>query len=896
MLEKIDKFKRTILGPELSLEERISRIVLLLMFVGSVIGMGRVGFGVTPVVLFALVPMCIVAGIALYMSVRWRQTKKASWMLILINNVILFPLVFIMSGGVESGTPVWFVMGLVYIFLLFKGKEVVIAMAISMVSFLITYVVSYMFPQIVMVVNKEYSFVDSYITLMNVSLFIGLLTKIQFWTYDRERRLAEEQRDEIEQIAHSKDVFFANMSHEIRTPINTIIGLNEMILREDISDEIAENAINIQNAGKMLLTTINDILDLSKLESGKMEIVPAQYEISSMFSDLVNLIWIRAHQKELEFKVDIDPKIPSMLYGDEVRIKQVVTNILTNAVKYTEKGSVTLTAKAERTAPNEILLHISVTDTGMGIRKEDMENLFSSFRRVDETQNRNIEGTGLGLNISKQLVEMMGGKLTVDSVYHQGSTFTVEVKQRIVNANPIGAISFATQRKLDYRSRYKQTFMAPDAKVLVVDDNEMNRMVAVKLLRGTGMQIETAKSGKECLKKTAESLYHVILMDHLMPDMDGEETMRAIRSQARGFCQKVPIIALTANVMSNAEQVYRDMGFDGYLAKPINSTLLEASLLKYLPDELIEYTAEENTEDQEENTVRQVTGARKRKIAVTADCICDLPKDLLTQYRIRLMYCYVHTKEGRFCDLFEVSSDSILEYLKTEGNYAHSSIAEPSEYEYFFSDVLQTAEHVIHITATSGLSNAYPNAFQASRSFDDVTVIDSTHISSGHGLMVLRAAMLAEEEKSVEEICKDLERFKDVVCSNFLVPSTESLYRNGKVSGAVHNVCRMLNLHPVLHMSQNELKLWKIEMGNIVKARHKYVRKLMSRHKQIDKSILFLTYAGCTVSQLEEIMQEVEKYAHFEKVVMQKASATVSGNCGVGAFGLIYVRKRVEGK
>ena len=892
MRKKIDKYMQIVLSPELSLEERISRIVLLLAFIGSVIGMGRVSLGVTPIVLIALLPMCIVAAVALYMSVKRRQTKAASWMLIIIYNVVLFPLVFIMSGGVESGTSVWFVLGLVYIFLLFKGKEVAVAFVISMLSFLITYIVSYTYPQIVMSASKEYSFVDSYVTLLNVSLFIGLLTKIQFWTYDRERRLAEQQRDEIEQIARSKDAFFANMSHEIRTPINTIIGLNEMILREDISDEIAENAINIQNASKMLLTTINDILDLSKLESGKMEIVPTQYEISSMFSDLVNLIWIRAHQKELEFKVDIDPQIPSMLYGDEVRIKQVVTNILTNAVKYTEKGSVTLTAKAEQTAPDGVLLRISVADTGMGIRKEDMENLFTSFKRVDVTQNRNIEGTGLGLNISKQLVEMMGGRLTVDSVYHQGSTFTVEIKQRIVNVQPIGAISFAAQRKLDYRSRYKQNFTAPDARVLVVDDNEMNRMVVIKLLRGTGMQIETAANGKECLRKTAESLYHVILMDHMMPDMDGEETMKAVRSQAKGFCQKVPIIALTANVMGNAEQVYQDMGFDGYLAKPINSTLLEAGLLKYLPNELIEYTAEEDEEEQEENIVRQVTGARRRKIAITADCICDLPKDLLTQYHIRLMYCYVHTKEGRFCDLFEVSSDSILEYLKTEGNYARSSTAEPSEYEYFFSDVLQTAEHVIHITATTDLSGAYPNALQASRSFDNVTVVDSTHISSGHGLMVLRAAMLAEEGKGVEEICRDLERYKDAVCSNFLVPSTESLYRNGKVSGTVHKVCHGLNLHPVLHMSQNELKLWKIEVGNMNRVRHKYVKELMSHHRQMDKSILFLTYAGCTVSQLEEIMEEVEKYAHFEKVVMQKASATVSSNCGVGVFGLMYVRKK----
>lgn len=893
MIKRMRRFWKALFHEKLNLEERISRIVLLFAFIGSIIGMGRVACGVTPVVLSALVPMCIVAAAALYLAADG-QTKRASWLLVLTYNIILFPLVFVMSGGVDSGTPVWLVLGLVYIFVLFKGRDVPIAMGISLVSFLLTYVVSYLHPQILVTASREYSYLDSYVTLLVVSCFVGLLMRIQFVTYDKERRLAEQQKEEIEQIARSKDAFFANMSHEIRTPINTIIGLNEMILREDISDEIAENAINIQNAGKMLLTTINDILDLSKLESGKMEIVPARYEISAMFSDLVNLIWIRAHQKELEFKVDIDPEIPSMLYGDEVRIKQIVTNFLTNAVKYTAKGSVTLTAKAERTAPDEILLRISVSDTGMGIRKEDLNNLFSSFKRVDERENRNIEGTGLGLNIAKQLAEMMGGKLSVDSVYHQGSVFTLEVRQRIVNVRPIGAISFAAQKQLDYRSKYKQSFTAPDAVILVVDDNEMNRMVAVKLLRGTGMTVETAQSGRECLRKTAEKLYHVILMDHMMPDMDGEETMRAVRTQARGYCQKTPIIALTANVMTNAEQVYHDMGFDGYLAKPINSALLEASILKYLPPELVEYTAGEEQDDGgEENAVRQVSGVRKRKIAVTADCICDLPRELLERYQIKLMYCYVHTKEGRFCDLSEVSSDSILEYLKTEGNYAHSSTAEPEKYEYFFSDALQEAEHVLHITATVALSGAYPNALQASRSFDNVTVFDSSHISSGHGLMVLRAAELAEQGRSVEEICRDLEEFREFVCSNFLVPSTDALYRNGKVGGAVHRLCRGLNLHPVLHMAQNELKLWKIETGNIRRARKRYVKALME-HGRIDRRILFLTYAGCTARQLEEIQEEVEKYAHFEKVVLQKASATVSGNCGMGVFGLMYIRKKNE--
>lgn len=892
MKKKIQRFMRNLFPGQLDFKERINRMVMLLVFASSVIGIILVLPGADPKVLYSLVPICVLSGISIRITLSQGDSKKASWLLVVGTNVGFFPMLFINSGGTESGMPVWFVLGLVYIFLLFEGRDFWITMTLSLLSFLGTYLLCYYRPYLVPESTRFYSFSDSFVALVCVSLFIGILLKIQSKTYEQEKQAAEAQKKEVEQIARSKDTFFANMSHEIRTPINTIIGLNEMILREDISDEIAENAINIQNASKMLLTTINDILDLSKLESGKMDIVPTQYEISSMFSDLVNLIWIRAHQKNLEFKVDIDPEIPSMLYGDEVRIKQVVTNMLTNAVKYTSSGSVTLSTKGERVAADQILLRISVQDTGMGIRKESLDDLFSSFKRVDESDNRHIEGTGLGLNISRQLVEMMGGKISVDSVYHQGSTFTVEVKQRIVNVRPIGVINFAAQKQPGHRAVYRQSFIAPDARVLVVDDNSMNLMVVVKLLRDTRVKVDTAESGREALQKTAENTYHVILMDHMMPEMDGVATLRAVRSQTKGFCQKTPVIALTANVMSDAEQVYRNMGFDGYLAKPISAPLLEAGLLKYLPPTLIEYMAQDDGDGTDNmEGLNQISSARKRKIAITADCICDLPKNLLERFHIRLMYCYVHTGEGRFCDLFEISSDSLLAYLQKDGSHSHSSTADPSEYEYFFAETLKEAEHVIHITATADLSGAYPNATQAAKTFDNVTVIDSAHISSGHGLMVLYAARLAEEGYGVDEICEALDEYRERVFSNFLVPGTATLYRNGKVSGAVHRLCTVLKLHPVLSMSRNKLKLWCIESGNMHRVISLYIKKLFKHSRQIDTSILFVTYAGCSVKQIDEIVEITEKYIHFDQVILQKASATVSCNCGVGTFGLMFVRK-----
>ena len=893
MFKRIRTYVQSKFGSELDIHEKTVCFVLVLAFAMSLAGMCRVFFGADMRILFALAPMCFVSGTALRLAVQQHKWKQACWLLIAVSNTVLFPMLFVTGGGLESGTPYYFVFGLAYVFLLLHGKELVGGLFLSFAGLFVAFYISYRNPDVVLPVHgRSYDYIDSFLAILMVGCFIGIVVQVRTLTYNREKKLAEEQKTELEQVVHSKDTFFANMSHEIRTPINTIIGLNEMILREDISDEIAENAINIQNASKMLLTTINDILDLSKLESGKMEIIPTQYEVSSMFSDLVNLIWIRAHQKELEFKVDIDPNIPSMLYGDEVRIKQVITNMLTNAVKYTETGSVTLSAKAERISPVTILFRISVIDTGKGIRKESLEDLFRSFKRVDETVNRNIEGTGLGLSISKQLLDMMGGEISVDSVYHKGSTFTIELQQDIVNSRPIGMIDFAAQKQLGNREKYKQAFVAPDAKVLVVDDNDMNRMVAKKLLRGTKAKVETVGSGKECLEKTAGETYHVIFMDHMMPDMDGEETLKALRAQTKGFCQKVPVVALTANVMANADQIYQEMGFDGYLAKPINAALLEASLLKYVPPDLIEYMSEEDLSDSGDvSAVSQITSARKRKIAITADCICDLPKELLERFQIRLMYCYVHTREGRFCDISEVSSDSLLEYLQVEGNHAHSSTAPPSEYEYFFADMLGRAEQVIHITATTDLSGAYPYALQASKSFDNVTVIDSGHISSGHGLMVLFAAKMAEEGKSVKVICDSMKEFGNLVCSNFLVPSTESLNRNGKVNGVVHKICSALQLHPVLYMSKNKLKVWKIEIGNMRQVNRRYVKKLLHHSNDIDTRILFLTYAGCSMSQLDVILEEVKKYVDFQKIVVQKASATVSSNCGVGTFGLMFLRK-----
>ena len=850
--------------------------------------------------LFSNLPLIVVlvtlfGGLAaLGLMVIAKKTGKVevcSCILIFLLNSVILPLAFFTSGGVKSGISAWFVLGLFIVFLLIKGKMFWPMLGISLASVLFCYLYSFYHPKAVVPLKDEWtSYEDIIFSILIVTIIIGLIVRFQNRVYESEQKKVVEQNKELEKLSNTRNSFFTNMSHEIRTPINTIIGLNEMILRDNISEEIAENAIHIQNASKMLLALINDILDMSKIESGKMEIVPIQYETGSMFSELVNLIWIRAHEKKLEFKLDISPDIPSMLYGDEVRIKQVVTNLLTNAVKYTQKGYISLTARSEQKENNKVLLTISVKDSGIGIRKEDMQRLFNSFQRVDEGTNAGIEGTGLGLSISHQLVEMMDGKITVDSIYQKGSVFTLQIEQDIVDGNPMGHMDFMTRGSAHRRKKYKQIFEAPDARVLVVDDNEMNLLVVKKLLRETRIQVDLAKSGKECLELTKQHFYHVVFMDHMMPEMDGVETLQCMTQQENGLCRETPVIALTANVVAGAEQNYRNKGFQSYLAKPINGTLMEAMLLKFLPKELVEYNAVE-TEEETENLIQNITSSKRKKIHITTDCVCDLPKEFLDHYGIGTMYCYVHTNQGRFCDINEITSDNLLEYLATEEGKARSQTASVEEFETFFSNALSIGERVIHISTAQRTGGGYKVAQMAAQGFDNVTVVDSGHLSSGLGLIVLRAAHLAKSGRSVEEIINDLEKMKANVATSFVVPSAEALYRNGKISYNVMKICDVLDLHLVLAVKKSKLLLSKVKSGSMKRVYTDYIREQFKGKKNIDTRILFVTYAGCSSKQLREFKDEIMKYQKFERIVFQKASATISSNCGLGTMGVLYIKK-----
>lgn len=437
-------------------------------------------------------------------------------------------------------------------------------------------------------------------TFSGMILALGLIFLLVFATINTIHEILHLEREK--QIAlmsnEMKGKFLARMSHEIRTPINSVLGMNAMVLRESTERKIKEYAMDIQNAGQNLLSIINDILDFSKIDSGKMEIIPVTYDLSSMIHDVVNMISIKADAKALTLNIYVNEKLPSQMIGDDVRIRQILVNLLTNAVKYTEQGTVTFHVDGEITG-NTARLKFKVEDTGIGIKEEDLEKLYQEFERIEEARNRNIEGTGLGMSIAVQLLELMGSKLTVESTYGKGSCFSFELKQEVADARPIGNLEERIQKQAE-EYEYHVTFMAPDAQILIVDDNPVNRKVFINLLKETMVNIDEASGGAECLEKIREKRYDVIFLDHMMPDMDGVETLHHMKEETDHFCVGTPVIALTANAISGAREMYLAEGFDAFISKPIVSEKLEKLLLEKLPSSLITYHQKEGKEQPKE--------------------------------------------------------------------------------------------------------------------------------------------------------------------------------------------------------------------------------------------------------------------------------------------------------
>ena len=431
----------------------------------------------------------------------------------------------------------------------------------------------------------------------------------------------EQARQEAWRANRVKSDFLANVSHEIRTPINAVLGFDEMILRESREEDVLSYAKNIKSSGHALLALVNDILDLSKIEAGKMEIVTAEYDVAGSISGLLKMIAPRAAEKGLKLTCKVDESIPRRLIGDEVRIEQVLTNLLTNAVKYTKQGEVILEVQLEKQSQDGITLLYAVKDTGIGIKDEDKEKLFSEFSRVEGEQTHRIEGTGLGLPISMKCLMLMGSTLEVESVFGKGSKFYFRLDQKVADQAPIGNFEEAVEREKKEIAVFQEDFTAPEARILVVDDVDLNLKVFVGLLKKSKMQIETATSGLQAIEKIREKSYDCIFMDHQMPEMDGIETLERLQRDPEAKIDQIPVIALTANAIAGARENYLKKGFSDYLSKPIDGWELLKMLHKWLPqDKIQERTQEQDDmpdvfeflpEESEEDSAENLPGSEK---------------------------------------------------------------------------------------------------------------------------------------------------------------------------------------------------------------------------------------------------------------------------------------------
>lgn len=514
---------------------------------------------------------------------------------------------FLFTGGTEGSSIFLFFLAVPVVFFFFN---LAYGLYFNMIFFLI--MIIYMNTPLR---DLGYQFPDVYYSRLPMMYLANIvMCAIAQYEIVKAKIKQDNALEEAKRASEAKTDFLANTSHEIRTPINAVLGMNEMILREsakaerihDENPEVYHEAFkkirnysgNVDSAGNNLLAIINDILDFTKIEEGKMDIVKVNYQLSSVINDVSNMMYFKAKEKNLIFTTDVDETLPDSLYGDVVRVRQVITNVLNNAVKYTDKGSVSfkVSGKVEELIPDAkpvLQLVITVSDTGIGISKENIRKLFNKFERVDLERNSTKEGTGLGLAITKMLLDMMEGDISVKSEYGSGSTFTIVIPQTVVSSEPIGDFKEKFENSLGEKKIYHESFRAPTAKILIVDDTKMNLIVVTEFLKDTQVLIDTASSGKEAVKLALANKYDVILMDQRMPEMDGEETLKAIRRHKTGPNIDTPVICLTADAVVGARERYLSKGFNDYLTKPIDSTYLEMTLKKYIPEDKLEFISEE---------------------------------------------------------------------------------------------------------------------------------------------------------------------------------------------------------------------------------------------------------------------------------------------------------------
>ena len=871
----------------LSLQERVFSVIpvigLISMFVIVFIS---IMVQDDPITTSILAVGLIIFSIIVRIAVKKRRVQLGATIIALMLVLVILPVSFIFGGGLQGGSPLWFIFGLSFIGMTVEGRRKYVLLGLGTITTAISYYVAYHFPHLVTEHTSEAAYVDSLSSVVLVSLLLTSMILFQIQVYKSENALMQEQKKEIEELSQIRNQFFSSVSHEIRTPIDSILGFNELILRANPSEEIAENAENIKSSSRLLLSLINDVLDMSKLESGRMEIVPTEYDLADLLSETVNLIWESASRKGQALHVDVDKTIPRRLMGDDVRIEQILLNLLSNAVKFTSEGSVKISVKWKPLQNKQISLIFSIEDTGMGIKRDAMPHLFDEYKRLNVEQTKGITGTGLGLSIVKMLTDQMRGEIQVNSIYTKGSTFTVSLPQEIVRDEPIGELALETLKKRETEQFYRQSFEAPNCKILIVDDNTMNRIVTMKLLKDTKMTIDQAESGQECLTRCADTEYDCIFMDIQMPEMDGVTCLKQIKSQMGGLNKETPVIVITAHSSADDQMKYRTAGFDGYLLKPVSGEMLENTLLRVLPADKVHRITPTYIDPEDE---KLISSRDRLPILITTESACDLPQRVIESFRLPVIPLYIRTSSGLFLDGVEAETEGVLKYMR-EGGADNLAVDIPSvqEYEDFFAAHLSDAENIIHISMSGKAGGAFHVASEAAASFDKVTVVDSESLSSGIGLLVMEAIRLAQEGKNVQDCVTELNIIKKRIHTSFLIDNIDYLIRMGRIKRRTGGFSRLFMLKPAVLFRDGRGSLGRMMVGSVAKCRKDYVEDQLTKFGAIDKKILFITHADLSSAEIEEIKKWVGNIMTFEEIVVQKESASMAAIHGSGAFGLLY--------